>query len=386
MSVQDKLITVTSPLLPDLDELHAMLQQVWDAKWITNNGRFHQHLEQELAAYLGVPYISLFTNGTSPMVAALQMMGVQGEVITTPYSFVASANAIVASGCTPVFVDVDPLTGNLDPEKIEAAITPRTSAIMPVHIYGQPCDTVRIQQIADKHGLKVIYDGAHTFGVMQDGCSILNEGDVSTISFHATKVFNTIEGGAMILKDAETKARVDHMKNFGFSDEEHIDGPGLNNKMDEIRSAFGLLNLRQADKAIARRKEVARQYVESLRDVRGIRLLPYIQQSFAEDSSIVLGNTKLNYAYFPIFVDASLYGQQRDDLYVRFLTEEIYCRKYFYPLISDFSYYRNLPSAQRDNLSCASRIAESVICLPIHHDLHSDEVNRIINIIRNTKC
>lgn len=383
MNAQDKHITVTSPLLPDLDELHAMLQQVWDAKWITNNGRFHQQLEQELAAYLGVPYLSLFTNGTSPMIAALQLFGLQGEVITSPYSFVASANAIVASGCTPVFVDVDPLTGNLDPDKIEAAITPRTSAIMPVHIYGQPCDTMRIQQIADQHGLKVIYDGAHTFGVMKDGRSILNEGDVSTISFHATKVFNTIEGGAMILKDAETKARVDHMNNFGFADEAHIDGPGVNNKMDEIRCAYGLLNLRQADKAIGRRKEVARQYVEGLKDVEGIRVLPCIKESFAENSEEEVSRTRLNYAYFPIFVDEAMYGQQRDVLYDRFVAEKIYCRKYFYPLISDFSYYHDLPSAQTNNLTCATHLAESVICLPIHHDLHTNEIERIINIIRN---
>ena len=263
-------ITVTSPLLPDLEEFHQELQRIWDSKWITNNGSFHRKLESALCEYLGVPYVSLFTNGTLPLLTALQALKVTGEVITTPYSFVATTHSIWWNGCRPVFVDIDPKTGNIDPDKIEAAITPQTSAIMPVHVYGKPCDTKRIREIADRHGLKVIYDAAHAFGVEVDGESILKAGDMSTLSFHATKVFNTIEGGAMVMHDAETKKQIDFLKNFGFAGETEVVGPGINSKMDEIRSAYGLLNLKQVDAAIEARHQVAIRYREALRGVEGI--------------------------------------------------------------------------------------------------------------------
>ncbi len=250
-------ITVTSPLLPDLGEFNKLLQEIWDSKWITNNGSFHRKLEAALCEYLKVPYISLFTNGTLPLLTALQALRITGEVITTPYSFVATTHSIWWNGCRPVFVDIDPTTGNIDPDRIEAAITPKTTAIMPVHVYGKPCDTKRIQEIADKYGLKVIYDAAHAFGVEVNGESILNAGDLSTLSFHATKVFNTVEGGAMVTHDAETKKRIDYLKNFGFANEVEVVGPGINSKMDEIRSAYGLINLKQVDAAIEARHQVA---------------------------------------------------------------------------------------------------------------------------------
>lgn len=263
----NKQITVTSPLLPDLEEFHDMLREIWASKWITNNGSFHKQLEKELAAYLKVPYISLFTNGTLPLITALQALRITGEVITTPYSFVATTHSLWWNGIKPVFVDVDPATCNLDPSKIEAAITPKTTAIMPVHCYGKPCDTKAIQEIADKYGLKVIYDAAHAFGVEVNGESVLNAGDMSTLSFHATKVYNTIEGGAMVMQDEVTKRRIDYLKNFGFANETTVVAPGINSKMDEMRSAYGLLNLRQVDAAIAARQKVANSYREALRDV-----------------------------------------------------------------------------------------------------------------------
>lgn len=255
--MDNKIITVTSPLLPNLNEFNEILKQIWGSKWITNNGSFHKQLEKELADYLGVPYVSLFTNGTLPLLIALQALRITGEVITTPYSFVATTHCIWWNGCKPVFVDIDPATGNLDPDRIEAAITPRTTAIMPVHVYGKPCETQRIQEIADQYGLKVIYDAAHAFGVEVNGKSILNAGDMSTLSFHATKVYNTIEGGALIMQDERTKKRIDYLKNFGFANEVTVVGAGINSKMDEVRAAYGLLNLRQVDKAIDARHQVA---------------------------------------------------------------------------------------------------------------------------------
>lgn len=367
--MDNKLITVTSPLLPNLDEFHELLKQIWNKKWITNNGDFHKQLERELAAYLKVPYVSLFTNGTLPLLTALQALRITGEVITTPYSFVATTHSIWWNGCKPVFVDIDPKTGNMDPDKIEAAITPRTTAIMPVHVYGNPCDTQRIQEIADKYGLKVIYDAAHAFGVEVNGESILNAGDISTLSFHATKVFNTIEGGAMIMPDEKTKKRIDDLKNFGFHDEVTVVAPGINSKMDEIRAAYGLLNLRQVDAAIESRHQVAIKYREALREVEGI--------SFFDD---ILG-VKHNYAYFPIFVDAEKYGMTRDELYFKMKAENVLGRRYFYPLISEFSTYRGLESARPENLANAHKMADSVICLPMHHALSDDDVRRTIEII-----
>lgn len=362
-------ITVTSPLLPDLEEFHQELQRIWDSKWITNNGSFHRKLESALCEYLGVPYVSLFTNGTLPLLTALQALKVTGEVITTPYSFVATTHSIWWNGCRPVFVDIDPRTGNIDPDKIEAAITPQTSAIMPVHVYGKPCDTKRIQEIADKHGLKVIYDAAHAFGVEVDGESILKAGDMSTLSFHATKVFNTIEGGAMVMHDAETKKQIDFLKNFGFAGETEVVGPGINSKMDEIRSAYGLLNLKQVDAAIAARHQVAIRYREALRGVEGI--------SFFDD----MPGVRHNYSYFPIFVDAERYGMTRDALYFKMKEQGILGRRYFYPLISDFSTYSGLESARPENLPNARKMADEVICLPMHHALSEDDISRVLACI-----
>ncbi|MEZ3590312.1 MAG: DegT/DnrJ/EryC1/StrS family aminotransferase, partial [Muribaculaceae bacterium] len=327
----DNLITVTSPLLPNLDEFHSMLKEIWDAKWITNNGRFHRQLEKELAAYLKVPYISLFTNGTLPLITALQALRITGEVITTPYSFVATTHSLWWNGIKPVFVDINPETCNIDPAKIEAAITPRTTAIMPVHCYGRPCDTKAIKEIADKYGLRVIYDAAHAFGVEVDGKSLLADGDMSTLSFHATKVYNTIEGGALVMHDEETKRRIDYLKNFGFAGETEVVAPGINGKMDEMRSAYGLLNLRQVDAAIDARRRVAKAYREALCDVPGIRMFDDIP------------GVRHNYSYFPVFIDAERYGMTRDELYFKLRDANILGRRYFYPLISTFSTYRALP-------------------------------------------
>ena len=363
------LITVTSPLLPDLETFHELLQEIWDRKWITNNGDFHKKLEAALCEYLKVPYISLFTNGTLPLLTALQALRITGEVITTPYSFVATTHSIWWNKCKPVFVDIDPATGNIDPDKIEPAITPQTSAIMPVHVYGQPCDTKRIQEIADKYGLKVIYDAAHAFGVEVNGESILNAGDLSTLRFHATKVFNTIEGGAMVTHDAEMKKQIDYLKNFGFAGETKVVGPGINSKMDELRSAYGLLNLKQVDAAIEARHQVANRYREALRDVPGI--------TFFGD----IPGVRHNYSYFPVFVYAEQYGMTRDELYLKMKENGVLGRRYFYPLISAFETYRGLPSAAPENLPEANKMADSVICLPMHHSLSEDDIAMIVNLI-----
>lgn len=362
----DKQITVTSPLLPSLDDFNAMLRQIWDSKWITNNGQFHRQLEKELAEYLKVPYISLFTNGTLPLITALQALRITGEVITTPYSFVATTHSLWWNGIKPVFVDVDPSNCGIDPSKIEAAITPKTTAIMPVHCYGKPCDTKAIQEIADKYGLKVIYDAAHAFGVEVDGESILNAGDMSTLSFHATKVYNTIEGGALVVKDEQTKKRIDYLKNFGFANETTVVAPGINSKMDEVRAAYGLLNLRQVDAAIEARQKVAQKYREALRNMPGI--------SFFDD----MPGVRHNYSYFPIFIDAEKFGKTRDELYFEMRGANVLGRRYFYPLISDFSTYRGLPSATRENLPEAYRLADTVLCLPMHHELTEEDMNRIL--------
>ena len=381
-------ITVTSPLMPDLEEFHELLKDIWAKKWITNNGEFHRQLESALAEYLKVPYVSLFTNGTLPLITALQALRITGEVITTPYSFVATTHALWWNGIKPVFVDIDPDTCCMDPNKIEAAITPKTTAIMPVHVYGKPCDTEAIQQIADKYGLKVIYDAAHAFGVEVQApqgarASILSFGDLSTLSFHATKVFNTIEGGAMIMHDAKTKQRIDYLKNFGFAGETEVVAPGINSKMDEVRAAYGLLNLKQVDAAIDARKQVARQYVEALKDVDGIRIPPYMLASFGF-SPLSTGEglgVRLNYSYFPIFVDAGKYGMTRDELYFKMKEQGILGRRYFYPLISDFSTYRGLPSASKENLPVATKAADEVICLPMHHALSEEDIQRVLNCV-----
>ena len=362
-------LNVTTPLLPDLDEFHQRLKEIWNSKWITNNGQFHQQLEEALCAHLKVPFISLFTNGTLPLLTALQALRISGEVITTPYTFVATTHSIWWNGLKPVFVDIDPSNCGMDPDRIEAAITPRTTAIMPVHCYGKPCDIERIQQIADKYGLKVIYDAAHCFGVEVNGKSILEYGDVSTLSFHATKVYNTVEGGALVMHDAATKQRIDYLKNFGFESETEVIAPGINSKMDEVRAIYGLLNLSIVDAAIEARHQVAIRYREALRPVPGI--------TFFDD----MPGVKHNYSYFPIFVNAEEYGMTRDDLYTKLQKHGIMGRRYFYPLISTFSTYCGLPSAAPENLPNATRIANEVICLPMHHELTEEDVNRVIDTI-----
>ncbi|MBQ6689222.1 MAG: DegT/DnrJ/EryC1/StrS family aminotransferase [Bacteroidales bacterium] len=367
---KEKIITVTSPLLPDLNEFTSLLNDIWNSKWITNNGSFHQQLEKELAEYLKVPYISLFTNGTLPLITALQALRITGEVITTPYSFVATTHSIWWNGIKPVFADIDPRTCNLDPAKIEAAITPKTTAIMPVHCYGKPCDTIAIQEIADKYGLKVIYDAAHAFGVDVDGKSILTAGDMSTLSFHATKVYNTVEGGALVMHDEKMKKKVDYLKNFGFKNEVEVVAPGINSKMDEIRAAYGILSLKKVDEAIERRKKAAETYQEGLKDIAGI--------TYFEN----MPGVRHNYSYFPIFIDADEYGMTRDELYFRMKEQNVLGRRYFYPLISTFSTYRGLESADPKNLPVATKMADSVICLPMHHELTKEDIERTINIIK----
>ena len=368
--MHDKAITVTSPLLPDIDALHEMMKDIWEKHWVTNLGDYHQQLESELAKYLKVPYISLFTNGTIPLITALQALEIhKGEVITTPYSFVATTHSIWWNGLKPVFVDIDPDTCNIDPSKIEAAITTETVAIMPVHCYGQPCDIASIQNIADKHGLKVIYDAAHAFGVEIDGKSVLTAGDLSTLSFHATKVYNTLEGGAIVCKSAEMKQKIDYLRNFGFEDETVVVGPGINGKVDEVRSAYGLLNLRQVDAAIEARRNAAIKYRAALKDVPGIR--------FYHD----IPNVRHNYSYFPIFVDEAQYGMSRDRLYALLKSHNILGRRYFYPLISSFDSYSHLPSAKEENLPVATKTGNEVICLPMHHLLSDDDIVRIVDVI-----
>ena len=370
--MEDKLITVTSPLLPSLDDFIPMLKDIWDRKWLTNNGHYHKELEKALAEYLGVKYISLFTNGTLPLITALQAMRITGEVITTPYSFVATTHSIWWNGLKPVFVDVDEKTGNIDPEKIEAAITPHTTAIMPVHVYGTPCNTKRIQEIADVYGLKVIYDAAHAVGVKVNGESILNAGDMSTLSFHATKVYNTVEGGALICHDEATKKRIDYLKNFGFAGETTVVAPGINSKMDEIRAAYGLLNLKQVDDAIARRKATAERYRAALKNVAGIRMLEDVE------------GVHHNYAYFPIFISEE-YGLSRDALYEKLKEHNVYGRRYFYPLISTFSAYKGLESARPENLPVAHKLADQVLCLPMFAGLDNDSIDRIIDVVASKK-
>ena len=380
------IITVTSPLLPDLNEYNALLRDIWSRKWITNMGHYHTELEKKLAEYLGVEYISLFTNGTLPLITALQALGItKGEVITTPYSFVATSHAIWWNGLKPVFVDVLPETGNLDPEKIEVAISKDTVAILPVHVYGCPCDVERIDEIARKHNLKVIYDAAHAFGVKitdpgNHQSSILNWGDISTLSFHATKVYNTIEGGGMVMHTEKMKYDIDNLKNFGFRSETNVVAPGINSKMDEMRAAYGLLNLKSVDQAIAARKAVAEKYVAALKDIKGVKLFPYeIEQT---NSSIINCQSKFiwNFAYFPILITEE-YSISRDELYAKMKAANVLGRRYFYPLITDFDPYKDYPSAKVENLPVARRIADQVICLPMHHALSEEDIHRVLNCI-----
>ena len=364
-------ITVTSPLLPSLDEFNGMLKEIWASKWVTNNGQFHKQLEKALCAYLKVPFISLFTNGTLPLLTALQALRITGEVITTPYSFVATTHSIWWNGCRPVFVDIEEETCGIDPEKIEAAITPKTTAIMPVSCYGKPCKMNEIQAIADKYGLKVIHDAAHAFGVEVNGESWVSKGDLISLSFHATKVYNTLEGGAMVMHDESTKKRVDFLKNFGFAGETEVVAPGINSKMDEVRAAYGLLNLKQVDEAIEKRHQVAVKYREALRNIPGIR--------FFDD----MPGVRHNYSYFPIFINSEEFGMTRDEIYFKMKADDVLGRRYFYPLISTFSTYRSLPSAGAENLPVATKVANEVICLPMHHLLNDEDINRVLEYFVN---
>lgn len=364
----NKPIFVTQPYLPPLEEFTPYLQQIWDNKILTNGGPFHQQLEKALCEYLGVNYISLFSNGTLALITALQALRITGEVITTPYSFVATAHSLLWHGNKPVFVDIEPETLNLDPAKIEAAITPQTTAIMPVHCYGNPCDVAAIQKIADNYNLRVIYDACHTFGVVDDGVSVLRHGDLSCISFHATKVFNTFEGGAIVCPDAKTKQRIDHLKNFGFVDETTVVAPGINGKMSEINAAFGMLQLKHMNTIMHRRAEVDAIYREGLKGLKGIRCLPQT----ASDTR--------NHSYFPVLVEAD-YPLSRDELYEKLKANGVNGRRYFYPLISEFSMYRALPSAAPSNLPVATEAAQKILCLPIYPALDQQSQSRVIELM-----
>lgn len=363
-------IYVTQPYLPPLDEFIPYLEEIWKSKHLTNAGPFHKRLEEELCRYLGVEYLSLFTNGTIALVTALQSLRITGEVITTPYSFVATSHSLVWNTIKPVFVDIDPVTLNLDPAKIEAAITPQTTAILPVHCYGNPCDVEKIERIADTYNLKVIYDAAHAFGVKYKGESLLNHGDLTVLSFHATKVFNTFEGGAIICHDEKTKTRIDQLKNFGYVNELKVVAPGINGKMSEFNAALGLLQLKHFDAVITKRKAIDALYREQLRGISGITLVEKVEQSAT------------NYAYFPVLVEQD-FALSRDELHQRLKEQGIYTRLYFYPLISEFPTYRGMPSASPENLPCATEISRKILCLPIYPDLDLAIVQQICGYIRD---
>lgn len=365
--MEKRKILVTRPQLPPLKEFIPMLEDIWDSRWLTNNGKYHEEFEKALAIFLGVPYVSLFANGTLALMAALQCLRIKGEVITTPYSFVATTHSLWWNSIKPVFVDIDPVYGNLNPDLIEAAITPETTAILPVHVYGNPCKVEAIQNLADIYGLKVIYDAAHAFGVKLKDSSVLNFGDLSILSFHATKVFNTIEGGAIISHDLKTKKRIDFLKNFGIADETTVVAPGINAKMNELQAAYGILQLKYFDTAIDGRKHITDKYKEGLEDIAGIRFL---------NEGL---DVEYNYSYFPIFIDELEFGRSRDDVFEELKRCDIYGRRYFYPLISEFSAYRGLPSAK--GLDVAFDLSRQVICLPLYPDLADEIVETIVSII-----
>ncbi len=368
-AINDKPITVTRPYLPPLDEFIPHLQQIWDSRWLTNNGPYHQRFEEALSRYLGVEHLSLVTNATLGLITALQTLRISGEVITTPYSFVATSHALAWNSIEPVFVDIDPHTMNMDASRIEAAITPRTTAILPVHCYGRPCEIERIQAIADTYGLKLLYDASHCFGVRYHGESLVHHGDLAILSFHATKVFNTFEGGAIVCRDRKTKQRIDYLKNFGFADEVTVMATGINGKMNEVQAAFGLLQLQHIDHVLEMRANVARRYREALCGVRGIRMPE------------AAPHTVDNHGYFPIWVEAD-YQLSRDALYHRLREAQVYARRYFYPLISNMPMYRGLPSAAPANLPAARAVSEKILCLPIYPDLTEEDQERIVGIIR----
>ncbi|MEQ9562696.1 MAG: DegT/DnrJ/EryC1/StrS family aminotransferase, partial [Woeseiaceae bacterium] len=343
--------------------------KIWSTSTLSNCGPMHLQLESEMAGHLGVPFISLFNNGTTALLVGLQVLDVSGEVITTPYSFVATAHSILWNGLTPVFADIGDKSLNLAPEAIEAAITPRSVAIMPVHCYGNPCNVQRIEAIAKRHGLKVIYDAAHAFGVQYRGQSVLRHGDVSVLSFHATKVFSTIEGGAIVSRDAASKARIDRLRNFGIAGDELVSEVGLNGKMNEVQAAFGLLQLRRIGEALRRRQEIDAIYRYHLSDVDGITCLP------------PAADTVSNFAYFPVFVGPKA-AVDRDQIYTRMRERGIFARKYFYPLLSSFPMYRDLPSSAPDNLPNATRVAREVLCLPMHQNLSAADITAVVDAVR----
>jgi dTDP-4-amino-4,6-dideoxygalactose transaminase len=361
----EKPILVTQPHLPPLEDFIPLLQQIWDRKILTNGGPFHQQLEQALCDHLGVKHISLFSNGTIALITALRALDIQGEVITTPYSFVATAHALVWSGNKPVFVDIDPQTLNLDPRQIESAITPRTTAILPVHCYGNPCDVDEIEAIAARHGLRVIYDAAHAFGVQCHCGSVLNHGDLSVLSFHATKVFNTFEGGAIVSHDAATKLKIDRLKNFGFAGETAVVATGMNGKMSELQAAIGLLQLATIDSIIGARAAIDKRYRDAIEPIEGLNALP------------TTGQHRSNYSYFPILV-GDTYPLSRDSLYEYLKTKQIFSRRYFFPLITDFSMYQTGNDEKILMLPNAQSAAQRILCLPIYPELSTDEQSRVI--------
>ena len=359
---------VTKPFLPPLAEVLPSLEAIWESGWLSNGGPFHQALEEELARYLGVPYVSLFCNATIALITAQQALGIRGEVITTPYSFVATTHALHWMQNTPVFIDCEPDALTLDPLKIEAAITERTAAIMPMHCYGNTCDVEAIETIAQRYHLPVIYDACHSFGVEDEGGSIFRHGDISVVSFHATKVFNTFEGGLLVSRTKEMKQRVDHLKNFGFVDETTVIEPGMNGKMSEFNAMIGVHQLKYMPKIISARAERDQLYRGRLKNVEGIYCQPPIRQ------------TVRNYAYFPIFVQDD-FALSRDELYERLREQGIFGRRYFYPLISEFPMYRDLPSAAQHLLPAAYKASRSVICLPLYPDLAISVVETICDLI-----
>ena len=364
-----KKIFVTQPDLPPLEEFTELLKKIWDNRMLTNMGEFHKKFEHELCNFLGVKHLSLFNNGTTALMAALRQLNIQGEVITTPYSFAATAHVLAWNNIKPVFIDVEPGTFNLDPEKIESAISDKTEAILPVHVYGNPCDVEKIKKIADKHNLKIIYDACHAFGVELNKIPIVNYGDLSVLSFHATKVFNTFEGGAIISNSEKTKNQIDRLKNFGFVNQTTVKGIGINGKMNEFQAALGLLQIKQYNENLLKRKEIVSVYRNHLIDINGIKFLNDI------------AGVKHNYSYFPILVDEKKYGKTRDELFQNLKQHGINARRYFYPLISKFPAYKNLTKHAR--LATAEKISKQVICLPLFSNLNLNDMETILNVIRN---
>lgn len=361
------MIPVTKPYLPPLEEFSEYLENIWKSEIITNNGPYHQQLEAELCEKLGVEYISLFNNGTIALITALKALDIQGEVITTPFSFVATAHSLVWNGIEPVFCDIEKNGFNIDAQKIESLITENTTAIMPVHCYGKPCDVDKIHEIAERHGLKVVYDAAHAFAVSKGDRSVLNFGDLSVLSFHATKVFNTFEGGAVICHSKEMKAKIDSLKNFGIEDEVTVNNVGINGKLSEINSAFGLLQLKYFEECIERRKAVYEFYNDALNEVAGLELPIGLHD-------------RGNYSYYPLRVLPG-FPLTRDELYTKLKSKGILSRRYFYPLISDMPMYKDYESAQEKKLPNAHEISNQVLCLPIYPTLRKEELSTIVSEI-----